>query len=784
MYFNILRKDLKRKKTMNVVILLFITLAVMFVSSSVNMLMSVTNALDAYFDKAGLTDYFIVTSPNQMNGKTTEEALSEMKNVEKYYSEDCMGVGILESSLIHGDDKIELGNGVVTPFEQSHIKFFDSKNKEITGVPDGEIYLLNSFMDKNKLKAGDEITLNIGDSSMEFTIKGEVKDALFGSSMTNNPRFLINQKSYNEFFGKNESWKFICIETKDTEALEKEMSSITTMFNASKSMVKISYVVDMLIAAVLLVVSVCLILIALLILRFTIGFTLSEEFREIGIMKAIGIRNGKIRGLYLTKYFAMSIVGAVIGVLCGIPFGNMFIYQASRNIMMTPNGGFIINILCGAFVIGVIMLFCYICTGRIKKVTPIDAVRFGDTGERYKKKGIMRLNKSSMSPVPFMAVNDILSGVGRFVVMTITFVIGIMLIIIITNTLNTLKSDKLIPLFSMAESDVYIEDKTAGKYLTEDGDKQIKDKLSDIKSELAENGIKADCFCEVGFNFTIKNGEYSCKSYSYQGVNTVTDMYEYLDGTAPQNTNEVAITHIIADKIHAEIGDTVTITTTEGDRKYIVTAIFQSMNSMGEGIRFHQGEKLNYAQVMSFFAYQIKYIDNPSEREITDRMELIKKLYPAYTVQNGSEFTDRNVGGIAEYMGSLKTLIIGVVLFICILVAVLMEKSYLAKEKEEIAMLKAVGFKNKSIVSWQTLRIAIVMIISALIAIALSLPMEQISIAPVFRMMGASSIAFEINVPEAYIAYPFIVLSATILSVWITAQQVRRVSPSEINSIE
>lgn len=43
MYLNILKKDLKSKKTMNMILLVFIILATMFVSSSVNNILRVTN---------------------------------------------------------------------------------------------------------------------------------------------------------------------------------------------------------------------------------------------------------------------------------------------------------------------------------------------------------------------------------------------------------------------------------------------------------------------------------------------------------------------------------------------------------------------------------------------------------------------------------------------------------------------------------------------------------------------------------------------------------------------
>ena len=61
MFLNILKKDLKRKKTMNVILLVFIILATMFISSSVNNIISVTTALDDYLDMADAPDYLMIT---------------------------------------------------------------------------------------------------------------------------------------------------------------------------------------------------------------------------------------------------------------------------------------------------------------------------------------------------------------------------------------------------------------------------------------------------------------------------------------------------------------------------------------------------------------------------------------------------------------------------------------------------------------------------------------------------------------------------------------------------
>ena len=46
MYWHILKKDLKRKKTMNIILLLFVLLASMFIASGVSNMVTIFSALD------------------------------------------------------------------------------------------------------------------------------------------------------------------------------------------------------------------------------------------------------------------------------------------------------------------------------------------------------------------------------------------------------------------------------------------------------------------------------------------------------------------------------------------------------------------------------------------------------------------------------------------------------------------------------------------------------------------------------------------------------------------
>lgn len=61
MNFRILKKDLKRKKSINIILLIFIALATTFIASSVTNMSVILNATDDFFEAAELSDHIIIT---------------------------------------------------------------------------------------------------------------------------------------------------------------------------------------------------------------------------------------------------------------------------------------------------------------------------------------------------------------------------------------------------------------------------------------------------------------------------------------------------------------------------------------------------------------------------------------------------------------------------------------------------------------------------------------------------------------------------------------------------
>ncbi len=780
MFLQILKKDLKRKKTMNVILLIFVILAVTFIASSANNLITVNGALDNFFEKAEVPDYWFGTTN-----------AADMEKFEDFAEEN--GYDYSVSRLIQIEPKNILVEGEKLDYNNTmclstlgDINIFDKNDKKITHINDGELYVTNHIFTGtgNDFHEGGKILINQNGVEKEFTIKGYTKDALFGTAMVGMSRFLISDNDAALF---DIDGAAVCsavgVHTNDAEYLDKfNALAIHTVMSIERPMFKMMYLMDILIAAILLVVSVCLILISMVILRFIINFTITEEFREIGVMKAIGIKNRAVRGLYIVKYFAIAVVGTAVGLAISFPLSKLMISGVSQKIVVSSGDNFLINIGAAILAGAVVVLFSYLCTQKIRKFSPIDAIRSGETGERFRKKGIFHLGKSHLPTVSFMALNDIFSGIKNYIAMIITFIIGTLLVIIPVNTINTLRSDKMITTFNMAMSDHVISQELLFNP-NEDNKAMIERKHSEVRDMFSDNGIDVDVFQEIMFRGIVKKGEKLTNSLSFQGMGSVTtDMYTYLEGTPPQNVHEVALTYLIAERIDAHIGDDVEIKIGEDTQTYTVTAINQSMNNMGEGVRFYQDAELDYNYVAGGFGIQVNYKDNPDSKTLSERKELLEKFYPDASVYTSGEYISYMIGNVAEQLDSMKLLILIIILGINALVAVLMVKSFITKEKSEIALLKAIGFKNNSLTLWQTMRIGIVLIASVLIGAIVSAPLSDLIITPIFRMMGALNIEYDIRAIEVYIILPLIMLGVTALAAFISSQGLRKISSQITNN--
>ncbi len=774
---------------MNIVLTIFVVLSAMFASASVNNMIAVYGGIDYFFDKTGMADYMILTRAK--NGvDQTGELVKEAKAVTDYKKEDVIYYSAANLKK-DGQKYASFENaGLVLSYDDAKLNYYSDSDELIAEPAPGHVYLGGILADPDKTTIGDEVVLDFGDVKVSVIIDGYIKDPLFGSPFLGNPRMIMNRADADvlkadKTVADNYSGAVYYINTDDMKLLTTELSNAeNTMFGADNAKIRMTYMLDMLVAGLLLVVSICLILIAFTMLSFTIKFTLEEDFREIGVMKAVGLENRSIRLMYMVKYLCLSAVGAVIGYIGSIPFGNILLKSVTKNLVIGNENRVFVGILSSIAVVLLILAFCYSCTKKINKLSPIDAVHNGETGERYHRRSFLRLSKSRLGSNLFLAVNDVFSKPRQYASMTVTFTMCILLIAMLANASNTLMSDKLVFLLGTTTSDVYFSSTEKIMGSLESDDDYQKKVIAEIEQTLADNGMPGRVHQELMYQVSVTYKDEKMQVSVQHCPDTKTTDYVFEDGVAPLYANEVAFTPQVLDDLGAKIGDRVTIEINGVSSEYVITASIISLNQLGKSGRLHQDVDIKTSTASSAYAFQIDFDDHPDAATIDERVEKLKDIFDTDKIYDASGFVDVSTGSAAA-IGTAKNMVLIIAIVIAALISVLMERSFISKETSEIALMKAIGFKNRWISVQHTCRFIVVLLISLVIATALNYPATKLVCDRIFAVMGAvSGIVYDIKPLEVFGLYPLILTAAVVTAAGFTSMYARTIHADSMGNIE
>lgn len=793
MLFRVLKRDLKRKKTMNFILFIFILLASLFMASSVSNLVTVTGAVDYFVDISKVPDYFTVSLIGE-GEDVIESYLEDSEHVKEYdvinginLTNDQIEIVTRENEILEEKATYERANTLsIQSLDNNFMKAYD-EDGNLLQLEKGEIAIPRLEAEKNYLNVGDRISITVQDIKQEFTIASICKDVVFGNSMMGFKRFFITEEDFEKYEIQSTLifTRIYCVNYSDKEAFQKDFKaqSFNILSDVDKSLIPMCYVFDMLVAGILIIVSICLILIAFLVLRFTIVFTLQEDYKEIGVMKAIGIREKGIKVVYLTKYFVIAILGSVVGLIFSFPFGEMLLENAIVNIVTQgKDQNTLLHIGAAVLVVLMVVGFCNMCANKMKKFSVMDAIRNGSNGERYKKHFLSLSKYKRLSTSFFMALNDVLSNKKRFTILGITFCIGTMLVLLPLVAASTLKSEEIIYSFGIWPSDAYMDNGKAEQYVANKNREEILNDLKDIQETLEGHGLSAKAGIQMGYMISGYSHDSSdlYSTYLYQPVGDWDQEIKILEGKVPQLKNEIALTDICAREMDVRIGDSIYIRFSDYDEEYIITGTFQTMMNMGKGAWVSKNANIEINSIAGMIPIQIEIAGMKSE----NACQRLAEIFPEYKIMNAHGFLNDMIGGIMDQLDTMIWMITVVVLMINVLITILMMKVFIIKERSDIALLKSMGYRDRTIKIWQTERIIIILCLSIFVGTITSNLLAPYTIGPIFAMMGANKMKLIMNPLEGYVIYPMILLVITSLAAALCTGTIKGIDVKEVNNME
>ena len=790
-FFKILKKDMKRKKIMNIILLLFLILASTLIGSSLSVFYSTVSAIGYTKNKSSVADLIQINS----NFNEGEQLINYLNGLEGPLFDEM----ITESYIVINDSDIvtdkdsenENQSGVmmwnwIQEIPIKYNKVFDEEDRPLD-LKSGEIAIPRYIHDRRDINIGDELQINFGEQKHDFVVAHIVKDVAFGSEILGAKRYFVSDEDYEQINGmvENTNRGFLTsLIAKDGYRDNDLVQQITDMdltfsqgFNFTNSLVDYEYIFNMLISAIMIIVSVVLIAIAFMILRFTIVFTLQEEYKEIGIMKAIGIKNRAIRKIYVVKYFFLALLGGGIGLVLNIPLSSLMLNTIEGYLILGDDRlKLLLSTLGVILVILLTIVFCYRSTGKIRKFSAMDAIRQGSTGERFR--GIKRfpnLQKTYMSVPIFLGVSDVFVDFKRFIVLTITFILGTAIMIIPINAANTIKSNNMVELLGLARMDSYMK-------ISDYDESDVEGFVEEMREQINEVVPNTDFWADYGTNAKLANlsDTKSTRVTGYQSVGKKASEYSYLEGVAPKLSNEIALTKKLATHLDVGIGDNIIVNISDKEYEFIVTALYQTVMNMGDGFRLSEKAKISMTDPQSFL-WACRF---DLSKDANNCITKLREAFPTIEFHTTQKFLSSMLGSILDSIDGMIQLIVMIIGGVVLLITCLLVKMLLTKEIPEVALLKSLGFRNHSIKIWQVSRILIVLLVSIILGTVLANTGGDYLVGLVFKLMGAEKVIITTKGLQVYVVIPVFLFVTTILGTLCSLGQIKKTKIWEINNQE
>ena len=762
MILKILKRDLLRKKVITAAVFIFILLSAMLMASGTNMIINLLNSVDYLFETAE-TPHFTQSHTGDIDQNRIDQWTSDNNLVQTQQTVEMINIAganlYINSEIPEKQSFID--NGFVKQNEE--FDYLLNLDNEIIEVNKGEIAVPIHYMESRDLKLGDTITIKNNLNEITFTITDFVRDSQMNPSIISSKRFVVSIADFNTIksnFGESEY--LITFRLKDLNSLQQFRNQYSQSNLPQKGptidiqLLKLmNSMSDGLIAAVIILISILLCVISLLCLRFVILLTLEEDYREIGVMKAIGILPAKIRNIYLSKYFTLAVTAALSGYILSLFVDHIFIENILLYIGKAPLS-FIELMLppAAAFVIAlIVILFSMLVLKRFKKVSAVEAIRMGSSGGIYadNKKFALSQNKYINSNI-FLGLRDVILRYKTYLILFLVFVLSTFIIIVPLNFLNTIQSPEFVKYMGVGQSDIILDLRNS---------QEMHQQFEEVISYVQDDSDVTEYATYITGKYEIINQEGTAESLFVTTGDLDVFPVDYVNGQSPSSENELALSYLSADQLDKKVGDSAVLIANGKEHSVIISGIYQDITN---------GGKTAKAKIKPDYDKAVWYnINFNVNKDVSSKVQEYNQAFENIKVTDIEGYINQTVSNIIGQLELLTITAIIIAVLITILITSLFLKMLTAKDMSQIAVMKSIGISLKDIKIQYITRALIVLNLGIIMGTIFSNTLGERLLSLLLSVLGAKNIQFIVNPLEAYILSPiflmFVVSITTILSI-------------------
>ena len=743
----IIQRDIAGNKAVSFLTVLFITAAAMLLSLAGILVTNLFGSIDRLMADAK-TPHFMQMHTGDVDFEELEAFAEGNSAVEDFQVLEFLNVGGEKIRL--GENSLALSvqdNGFSV--QSSRFDFLLDENNRPAQPKDGELWVPVCYNRDHTVQAGDKAVIN----GKTFVVTGFVRDSQMNSTLASSKRFVVSAGDYAQLKEGGSVEYLIEFRLKDLS----DLSEFESAYSASQMPANgptlswplfrmISAVSDGIMIAVILLVSVIVILIALLCIRFTLLAKIEDDYREIGVMKAVGVRVSDIQSIYLAVYAVLAAAGCIMGFLLSLALRGPLQESIRANLGESGNDG--LSFLLG--MAGTLLLFFFILffirriLKRFRRISPVQAIRQGSEQENVRGGKSLRLSKNRwLSANLFLAVKDIAARKRLYLTMLFVIILACFIMVVPQNLYHTISDSSFVTYLGVGRCDLRMDIQQT---------EELEEKAGSVGEYLERDSAVETYAVFVTELFDQEQEDGTTEQIKVELGNHGAFPLQYVDGRLPSRDSDIALSVLYAEEMDKKVGDKMILLTDKGEKQLTVCGIYSDITNGGKTAKaaFQPGTREA--------AWSTVCVNLKQPGVLAEKTEEYSRKFPYAKVSGMEDYVAQTFG---QTLRAVRTASVGagfVAVVVTLLVILLFMKLLTAKDRYSIAVLKSVGFTGSDISRQYIWRSVLVVILGILLGSVLAGTLGERIAGAAISSLGAAAFQFTEDPLSSFVLSPVVLL--------------------------
>lgn len=744
----LLRANIRHKKGSFISVILLMMIITLSFSVTVSNNDNVSDGINRAHTSADTGDFAAFISESELDEEMLE-TLSENENTGRIRDEKAMAFLSYKIEDREGNSPYFL-----LKWENS-LPVFDEDIMEFEASPDdlsdGEVYVPAALKTVYGCHIGSDITINTKNGEEKFTVKGFLEEPYLGSMSIGIKQIFISDSDFERLYSngtddenaaislllpcriihifKSENSTLSVTEFKKELNRESRIVDRALFTQSRESSDEITTIFTDTGTKMLYVFVILLVIIVMISINHSIVTTIETEYVSLGILKAQGFTENKIRLIYIIQYFLALAVGGVFGIAASFPLTKALgkLFQPITGIMVSTNISVGKCLLVSLGIIFICTVYIIIASRKIGKISPVRAISGGAEEIYFDSPANIPIEKKPLSF--FIALRQITSHPKAYIGTALIAALLIFFMITITILAGGMSANSMIEAFGALNGQA--QAKPNNHFELSD--------ISKIESSIKEIDENSSVIFSSTTYMTIDETEMCCTVYSSPDI-----LKSVQKGRAPLYDNEIMITELVSEELCKTIGDKVTVSYGGGSAEYMITGLYQSVQDLGKCFTM----SFEGASQMCDITPDTMYITLSDESLADSTVKMLNENYgdilqAEITEKNG--YSDSMTGLIDTLMDVITGVIYSVsAVFALVAVHMVCSKAFL-RERRDSGIYKALGFTSDRLRLCFAMRFLIISIIGGALGAVLSGFFSERLLSLLLKNIGISCFDSKIN---------------------------------------